>query len=157
MRRMILIGMVLGLFLSLAGGTLAASSASAPKALCLLMVQWGDSLVLSNKMSGSVKTADGPVKFYAIHGEQYYAGQNYSLPVSGTGHVKNGVFHFSLTGSGIGPTSYLWTYFIEGKWNLTTTPSTGTYTWHRISSDGTATIREGDLSQEDCATCSLPY
>ncbi len=151
MKRVMILAIVLAMVLCLAGTALAAEP-KPPTQLCLKMHQWGDNFVLLNKSMGTVKTSEGPVKFYAIHGEQYWPG--YSLAVSGTGHVKGGVYHFSVSGSYLsGGTEY--TYLTEMKWNLTTL--TGTYSTRLMRSDGTSSLYTGTLDQLVCTDCTIPY
>ncbi len=155
MKRMglaVILAMVLALVLYTSTGVLGAEP-KPPTQLCLYMDGWWDNLVLLNKPMGNVKTSEGPVKFYAIHGEQYYYTQ-YSAAMSGTGHVKAGIYHFSVSGSysdsGIG-----YTFLVEGKWNLNA--QNGTYSIRYITSTGYSSYFTSTLSAVNCTDCTLPY
>jgi len=163
MKRIFIGLMVLALALPPAGTALAIPPGPkpVPKVLCLAMgetVATWDTLLLANKLVGTIPTAEGPIKFFAINGE-YVSSPAYSIPLAGTGHVKNGVFHFSVTGStliGTDPASqYIWTWFIEGFWNLAN--NSGTCYVQNIDSNGGHYHGPANLYPRDWTTVIIPY
>ena len=70
------------------------------------------------KMSGTVKKASGPVKFYGINGEFNNVGF-FTTPVVGSGHMNGNIFHFSASGNGFFPGFGNLVYCMEAEWDLT--------------------------------------
>lgn len=119
---------VLSVFL-LAGTTLLAGS-SAPKTLCYI---WEGSYLpqamMTLKALGTLKTASGPVKHYAVQGTQLYKGWYPPSHLTGTATFINGILYFTHTsimrgyGSpGSSPTGSYWEITGEGTFD----PATGT-------------------------------
>jgi hypothetical protein len=154
MKRTFLILMALVLSLALASTALAASTTNPPKTLCFACNGTFLKLSLVTKTAGTVQTTDGKVKFYALHGEA--SGNNGSFPLSGTGHVQGGIFHFSVSGSMKYTDDVLYNLLLEGKWDLAT--GTGTYMFYSVQSDGTSSTFSGTLGAIDCGTnITIPY
>ena len=104
MKRMVILAMVLALSLGLAAGAQAAGFP--PKSYCYGLDSAGDWSSLSIKNMASIPTSNGSMKMYAVHGSYTMAPWGKSFPVSGTGYVSGGSFHFSVTGA-----------FFWGDWN----------------------------------------
>ena len=154
MKKTLLILMALALSLCLAAPALAAGAA-APKQLCLhLDTTSSVDIILSIKLNGTVKGSAGPIKFYAIHGEAN--GNSAGWPIAGTGHIQNGIFHFSVTGSMKWPPNDDYQRIsMEGKWNLAT--GTGTYTMQVFSGSIVDATFDSTLSAKDCAILNTEY
>lgn len=165
MKRTAISLMVLVLFFCMGASTQAEVSEgdviSMPNALC---VQWEylkhfDQMVI--KLTGIVNTADGPVKYYEIHGAHIMKGF-YSVPITGTGYRKEDIFHYSYSGTlktpGIIPRYATWV--AEGKLNLTTGEGTLTFHTFRYDDDGNPVLSEGAGEVEtyvvDCGVCPAP-
>ena len=121
---------LLVLFPFLAGETLAAPKP--PANICFQLIPTSPpvfTLVISLvvKSVGSMTMADGPTNFYAINGYSHIGNSSGETShVTGTGHMDkdtNGMFHFSVGGSGILPVFS--TIQIEGYWNLVTKAGNG--------------------------------
>jgi hypothetical protein len=158
-KRVLLVLLALALTLSLAG-VASAAAPKVPKTLLLIESSSNWNLILVTKLTATVKTAAGPVKIYAINGEQFVPNEAglESLPIVGTGHVNDqGVFHFSVTGSAQNNQfdTDLWTYHVEGKLTLAT--STGTYMWQNFSSAGGHNISSGTLTVGNTTDVTIPY
>jgi len=160
MKRLFIGLMVLGLGLCLAVGASAAKG-TVPKQLCLFNNLGGidqlptagtvNVLSLAPKMSGTIKLANGPVKYYNITGE--VTGATYTFPVAGSGRLLGSIFHFTITGF-----VYLsgWTipyeYQAEGFYTLGAASATVTfhYVEKNYATNWTFTVI-------DCSTVALPY
>jgi hypothetical protein len=145
---------LLAITLSLTATAQGASTTTPPKSVCLTDGNYIYPLTI--KPSGTVKMSDGRVKFYNINGEYFFPGIA-SFPVTGSGHVKGTVFHFSLTGNSYVSGAY-WTALLEGSWDLAQ-PSNpvGTVYVHQISNFGSGGGSTYSLSLTDCSTQTLPY
>lgn len=154
MKRFSLILLAIALPLSLAVTALAAKTTAPPKSACLTDGNYLYPLTI--KAAGTVNMADGRVKFYNINGE-YFLPSIASFPVTGSGHVKGTMFHFSLTGNSYVSGSY-YTVMLEGSWDLAQ-PSNPVGTVHvrQISNYGSFDPSTYSLSLTDCSTQTLPY
>ena len=153
MKKLVLILTVMALSLCLASAALAAGAA-APKELCLHLDTTAVDMMLSIKLNGTVKGSVGPIKFYAIHGEAN--GNSAGWPIAGTGHIQNGIFHFSVTGSMKWvPNGDYQRISMEGKWNLAT--GTGTYKMQVFSGAILDVTYDTTLSAKDCAILNTEY
>lgn len=122
----LLLGITVLAVLSMLGTTVLAGS-SAPKSLCY---QWDSYLPLAMmtlKSLGTIKTADGPIKHYAIHGTQLYSGYYIPSAITGTATFTNGILSFNHTtlvrtdGSpGSSPTDSYWQMTAEGTFDTAT-------------------------------------
>lgn len=122
----LLIGITVLAVLSMLGTTAMAGS-SAPKSLCY---QWEGAFpqaMMTLKSLGTIKTADGPVKHYAIHGTQLYVGLRRPSAITGTATFKDGMLRFTHTTivrdtgePGTTPTSWYFQLTTEGIFNTAT-------------------------------------
>jgi hypothetical protein len=160
MKKLILVVLVFVFSVSSVGVAMAASRP--PTKICL---DWSPDIlftVLSIKSFGGNITISGEkIKFYAIHGEASNQ-SDFSVPVSGTGHMDGDIFHFSLTGSGLWVDGRLWSLLCEGFWNVLNQTGTGSYQLVvRNSGTGTADIGGYNFSitlgLSDCSTTVIPY
>jgi len=167
MKRSLMVILVLGLMLALAGMALAAA-AKPPSSVCL---QWdfpfNDLSCLAPKAGGKITTAAGSKTFYAIGGEHITTFQidpnppvTVSVPVTGAGHVSGTSFHFSYTGGapfdvGEGVTTN--TLVVEGTLNLAVSPVTGTVNFHWELAEAGYADGNDTGTGVDCKTVTIPY
>jgi len=161
MKKLLLVTLFLILSVSLVEVAMATSKP--PAKLCLHWSPQNFYSVLSIKSFGGNVTIFGEekIKYYAIHGEATNQG-SFSAPVSGTGHMDGDIFHFSLTGSAEWTDGRVWSYHIEGFWNVVNNTGTGSYqAVVRNTGTGTADIGEYNfaitLGLWDCLTIVVPY
>jgi hypothetical protein len=151
MRRAIIISMIL--VLALVGAALAAGP-KVPKAVCLSIASGNAILSMAIKMSGTVKKASGPVKFYSINGELNVVGF-VSTPVVGTGHLNGTKFHFSASGTAAHATYGNLVYCMEAEWDLA---STAPQTMHfRILEDSEDHSFDNTFVVQPCDVDTIPY
>ena len=128
MKKALLIILTLGLCLSLASSTFAASI-KVPKFACFTVTAY--SLVMTIKAAGKVNTADGQVPFYTITGACLLT------PITGSGYVVGSIFKFTLSTS-FKSSGILFTFLFSGEWDLTAPrivdADVGEITW-RITAD----------------------
>lgn len=121
----LLLGIAVVVVLSMLG-TAALAGSSAPKSLCF---QW-QSVVFQTMMTlkalGTIKTADGPVKQYAVHGTELHPGLHQPSTFTGTAIFTNGVLSFNYVTivrhdgtPGTIPSQY-WQMWTEGSLNTAT-------------------------------------
>jgi hypothetical protein len=110
---------------------------------------------------GKAPISGGKIKFYAIHGELTNQ-EDFSAPVSGTGHMDGNILHFSLTGSSLWIDGRLWSYHFEGFWDVVNKTGTGSFQGVvRNAGTGNAEITDFNfgitLQPGDCSTTVIPY
>lgn len=153
MKKVFLAVLVFALSLSFTTFALAASTTVPPKSVCMTDSLYTYAFVI--KLAGPVKLSGVSTKFYNINGEMYLDG--WSPPLTGSGHVKGTVFHFSATGSTYWAGGF-WTILAEAFWDLAdTTNPVGTVIWRQITDTGTNIVQSRTLSLTDCSTVVLPY
>ena len=122
------------------GGTTVLAGSSAPKSLCY---EWGGSYIpvamMTLKSLGTIKTADGSVKHYAIHGTQLYSGFYPPSAITGTATYINGILRFNHTTitrsagtPGSDPEIY-WQIRSEGTFDIATGTGALTSVWLQYS------------------------
>jgi hypothetical protein len=72
-------------------------AASAPKTFCYRLGTSFINVMMTMKSMGTINTADGKIKHYAVHGTQLYPGFYPPTPVTGTATFINGVLRFNHT------------------------------------------------------------
>ncbi len=131
MKQKLFVPIGLALFLFLAGDVLAVTP-KPPANICLEMLTnplvFSGYLPLVVKPVASMTMANGPTNYYALNGWIMFGGNSMAVLLSGTGHMDkntNGLFHFSVKGSGAenGPTLIM--IHVEGYWNVITKTGSG--------------------------------
>ncbi len=124
MKQKLLVFCVLVFFPVLAGATTAATNP--PATICLRLDPSGPGTVLFTTLAvksiGNVKMINGQTGIYTLSGFMFTppGGLEWDFPLSGTGHMyksEPGVFHFSVTGSGLLSGVY-YTVYAEGYWDV---------------------------------------
>jgi len=115
---------VLIIFLPLTGETLAASKP--PAKTCAQLIDMSDPgnllrMTFVVKSAGSMKTADGSINTYAVHGFVFSqpGADKWNYPLVGTGHMEMGTDHFAF--SLVGSTLFSGTFFsadMFGFWDV---------------------------------------
>jgi hypothetical protein len=82
------------LFLML--GTTALAASAPPKTLCYIWDADTPVAMMSLKNQGTIKTADGPVKHYSVHGTHLFSAHP-PTPLTGTATFTNGTLRFNHT------------------------------------------------------------
>jgi len=79
-------------------GTTALAQKAAPKTLCFTSSGSSTPVVMmSLKNQGTIKTIDGPVKYYSVHGTYFlHSALSQVSPLTGTATFINGTLHFNL-------------------------------------------------------------
>jgi hypothetical protein len=146
MKKLLLLLLALSLSLALVGAAWGAASAP-PKSFCLVIADGGRKVSMSTKMQGIIKFGAGKAKFYSITGEVIAA--SYSFPITGSGHVMSGIFHFTLNGSFYDGLNF-YPFHLEGKWDLA--QQSGTCNW---TIDPPSWSGPSDLTSIGCADLNL--
>ena len=131
-------------------GTPVLAGSSAPKSLCY---SWsglgGPQAMMTLKALGTIKTADGPVKYYAIHGSHLSPGMWQPSVISGTATFKNGILRFNyitiIRSDGEPGTSpqMSWQLMSEGSFDTATGTGMCTATSVQLAhSGGTAIVED---------------
>ncbi len=133
MKRKPFVLMGLAFFLLFAGNAQAAAP-KPPANLCLGITSSSPPLLgyvaAVVKSAASVTTADGPTNYYALNGWSVIEGTVMlgTVLLNGTGHMDkntNGLFHFSVRGTGFGGVAYFNMIYLEGHWNVITKTGNG--------------------------------
>ena len=151
MKRAFITTIVLVFLLCLSTGVMAASKP--PKTLCLQFGSLTEHIILAMKSVGNKVTLAGnsKVTFYLVQGET-----TFGVPLTGTGHMYNNTFHFSVSGSGVVSTDHHNTYFFEGMWDVSL--FTGNISWTVQPGEGAVQeILNIPLTQVDCTTLAITH
>jgi hypothetical protein len=152
MKRIILVLLALVLALCLASVAIAAN----PKPVCFhYNTGWavGDVVHLTFKSMSNATTSEGKVKMYAVHGEHHFDNA-YSIPVSGTAHLKGTVLHWSTTGA-FWDGGDLITWVEECTWDTATTNNATSH--YRITGDIIYADTGDSLNLVNCVDTFFPY
>jgi hypothetical protein len=93
MKKLLLGIIVLAVFLML--GTTVLAGSSAPKSICYEQDSGGFQVIMTLKALGKANTADGAVKYYAIHGSALHSGMYPPSAITGTATFINGILRFN--------------------------------------------------------------